>query len=67
MQEFYLIINLAVGGTGGYFPDGVGDKPWTDSDPQASAAFYRNRAQWLPTWQGEAAALQVDYVRVWQQ
>lgn len=28
--EFYLIINLAVGGTNGYFPDGVGGKPWSD-------------------------------------
>ena len=26
-QEFYLIMNLAVGGTDGYFPDGVGNKP----------------------------------------
>jgi beta-glucanase (GH16 family) len=28
--EFYLIINLAVGGTNGYFPDGVAGKPWSD-------------------------------------
>lgn len=28
--EFYLILNLAVGGTVGYFPDGVGGKPWSD-------------------------------------
>ena len=30
-QEFYLIINLAVGGTNGYFPDNLGNKPWSDS------------------------------------
>lgn len=29
-QPFYLIIDLAVGGTSGWFPDGVGGKPWFD-------------------------------------
>ena len=29
-QPFYLIMNVAVGGTNGWFPDGVGDKPWLD-------------------------------------
>ena len=39
-QEFYLIFNLAVGGTGGYFPDGMGEKKKIDfkyqtfSEPQ---------------------------------
>jgi len=30
-QEFYLILNVAVGGVNGYFPDGVGGKPWGDA------------------------------------
>ena len=29
-KPFYLIMNVAVGGTNGWFPDGVGDKPWLD-------------------------------------
>ena len=29
-KPFYLIMNVAVGGTNGWFPDGVGDKPWID-------------------------------------
>lgn len=29
-REFYLIMNLAVGGTAGYFPDGMSGKPWSD-------------------------------------
>lgn len=29
-KPFYLIMNVAVGGTNGWFPDGVGDKPWVD-------------------------------------
>ncbi|KAJ7616842.1 hypothetical protein DFH06DRAFT_1343154 [Mycena polygramma] len=27
-QDFYLIMNVAVGGTNGWFPGGQGDKPW---------------------------------------
>lgn len=30
MIEFYLVIDLAAGGTSGWFPDGVGGKPWYD-------------------------------------
>jgi len=30
-SAFYLIMNVAVGGTNGWFPDGVSDKPWVDS------------------------------------
>lgn len=35
-QQFYLIINLAVGGTTGFFPDGVSNpsgKPWSNTSP----------------------------------
>ena len=28
---FYMIINLSAGGTSGWFPDEVGDKPWFDT------------------------------------
>ena len=27
-REFYLILNVAVGGTNGLFVDGMGGKPW---------------------------------------
>ena len=63
-QEFYLIINLACGGTTGYFPDGNG-KPWNNGDPHAVNSFYDNKAQWYSTWDGENSALQIDSVRVW--
>jgi len=35
--EYYLIINLAVGGTAGYFKDGVAAKPWSDQSQRASS------------------------------
>lgn len=60
-QEFYLIINLAVGGTGGYFPDGNG-KPYSDSDPHAINSFWGAHAQWYPTW---TSPFQIDSVKVW--
>ncbi len=27
---FYLILDIAIGGTNGWFNDGYGDKPWLD-------------------------------------
>ena len=36
-QRFYLKMNVAVGGTNGYFPDGVGNKPWAVSASERSA------------------------------
>ncbi|XP_059608689.1 beta-1,3-glucan-binding protein-like [Phlebotomus argentipes] len=71
-QEFYCIINLAVGGTG-YFPDDAvnpGGKPWLNSSPRAATDFWNGRNQWLPTWKLDSnytkdASLQVDYLRIW--
>jgi len=66
-QEFYLIFCLAVGGQNGYFPDGIGNKPWTNADPHAINAFWAAKDSWYSTWVGTDAALQIDYVRVWQE
>lgn len=68
-QEFYIILNLAVGGVS-YFPDGAsnpGGKPWLNSSPRSSADFWEGREQWLSTWNLETddSHLQVDYVRVY--
>ena len=64
-HQFYFVFNVACGGTNGYFPDGVGNKPWSDTDPRSVNTFYNNRASWLPTWNGSNTALKIDYVRVW--
>lgn len=69
-QEFYLLINLAVGGVA-YFPDGAsnpGGKPWTNNSPTASTDFWNGRNQWMSTWNlgvDKAASFAIDYVRVW--
>lgn len=64
-QEMYIIMNVAVGGTNSYFPDGQCQKPWKDDDPHAPNAFYKAKNKWFPTW-AESSALQVDYVRIYQ-
>ena len=64
-QKFYLLINLAVGGTNGYFPDGVGNKPWSDSSPNAVNEFWNDRSNWQPTWNGTDAAFKIESVKVW--
>ncbi|XP_072940474.1 beta-1,3-glucan-binding protein-like [Epargyreus clarus] len=72
-QKFYIILNLAVGGINGYFPDGITNpdpKPWFNYSPAAATDFWKHKSRWLPTWNldvndGQDASLQVDYVRVW--
>ncbi len=62
-------MNVAVGGTGGYWHDSLKnepyDKPWLDSSHQAPKDFWLAKDQWYPTWHGEAVAMQVDYVKVY--
>ncbi|GLB42876.1 putative glycosyl hydrolases family 16 [Lyophyllum shimeji] len=67
-QPFYLIMNVAVGGTNGWFPDSSGDKPWLDGSRTAMADFWKNRHKWLPSWPTnvEDRALVVDSVKMWQ-
>jgi beta-glucanase (GH16 family) len=63
-QRFYLIINVAAGGTNGYFPDGLADgKPWENTSPHAANDFWSGRNTWAPTW---TSPMLVDSVRVWQ-
>ncbi|XP_072051802.1 beta-1,3-glucan-binding protein-like [Amphiura filiformis] len=73
-QDFHLIMNVAVGGTGGYFHDSITNepypKPWSDSSGTAPRDFWLAKDLWYPTWNpternGEDAAMHVDYVRVW--
>lgn len=49
-QEFYLIINLAVGGTNGWFEDNKSLKPWVNGSPNAKKDFWSAREDWFPTW-----------------
>ncbi|KAG9225654.1 hypothetical protein CCMSSC00406_0007511 [Pleurotus cornucopiae] len=68
-QRFYLILNVAVGGTNGWFPDNNGHKPWLDGSQTAMREFAQNQNQWLPSWptNEEERAFVIDSVKMWQQ
>jgi hypothetical protein len=77
-RAFHFILNVAVGGTGGFIPDGCTNrggaagqqKPWNNGDGYVNCMrnFYNGRGAWLPTWDSEGANnhMQVDYIRVYQ-
>jgi len=69
-KEFYIILNVAVGGTNGFFGDdwinGAGAKPWRNTSPTAFLEFWNGRNQWLPTWKEGETAMVVNYVKVWK-
>jgi len=66
-QEFYMIFNVAVGGTNGFFPDGNHyggtTKPWANTSPQAAEDFWNARSAWGATWQDDKVGMIVDYVQ----
>ena len=67
-QPFYLILNVAVGATNGFFKDGVGNKPWGDGSDFAPKQFWDSKDQWYPTWgKGAARGMTIQSVRMWQQ
>ena len=67
-QEFYLILNVAVGGTNGFFEDGWDNKPWSNEDPDAPRAFWNAQDQWYPTWgEGNTRGLTVQSVKMYNE
>lgn len=64
-REFYLVLNVAVGGTADYFPDGMGGKPWSNKSPQSVNEFYNAKGAWYQTWKGDDVAMKIQSVKVW--
>ncbi|KAK7455052.1 hypothetical protein BaRGS_00039541 [Batillaria attramentaria] len=64
-KEMVIQLNVAVGGTNGYFPDDP-QKPWRNDERDANGSFWAARHQWYPTWQGDSCALQVKDIKVFQ-
>jgi len=64
-QKFFLILNVAVGGTNGWFEDNVNGKPWLNGSPNAKKDFWNARNQWHPTW--KQPQMEVSKVMMWQQ
>ena len=65
-EQFYLILNVAVGGTNGWFQDGVNGKPWVDGSPTAKSEFWSAKDQWYPTWEA-GGEMQIKSVKMYQQ
>ncbi|EHY52267.1 hypothetical protein HRR83_003168 [Exophiala dermatitidis] len=65
-QDFYLILNVAVGGTNGWFQDGKNGKPWVDASPTAKKDFWDAKDSWYPTWK-DRGEMVVKSVKMWQQ
>ncbi|KZV93954.1 concanavalin A-like lectin/glucanase [Exidia glandulosa HHB12029] len=66
-QPFYLILNVAVGGTNGWFPDTFGNKPWENRATTAMRDFAIAQDTWAATWPApEERAMQVEYVKMYQ-
>lgn len=64
-QPFYLILNVAVGGTNGWFEDGSSGKPWLDGSVNAKKDFWKAQDQWFPTW--TKPEFEITQVMMWQQ
>lgn len=66
-QDFFLILDVAVGGTNGWFKDGMAGKPWDDQSQLAKRQFWEARDQWYPTWQNSnGPAMKVKSIKMWQ-
>ncbi|KIJ39928.1 glycoside hydrolase family 16 protein, partial [Sphaerobolus stellatus SS14] len=67
-RPFYLIINVAAGGTSGWFPDNVGDKPWLDTSATAMSDFWGKKDTWFSTWPTDVQdrAMVIDSVKMWK-
>lgn len=64
--SFYLILNVAVGATNGWFQNGDDGKPWVDGSETAQKDFWDARDQWFPTWRNNGSMI-VKSVKMWQQ
>lgn len=79
-QEFYLILNVAVGGVNGFFSDGScytdmesgqryceGNKPWRNDSPRAMLDFWNGKDVWYPTWgEGDTRGMTVRSVKAYK-
>jgi beta-glucanase (GH16 family) len=65
-QPFYLILNVGVGATNGWFENGVQGKPWVDGSRTERKDFWNSRDEWFPTWEKNGEMI-VKSVKMWQQ
>lgn len=70
-KDFYILMNLAVGGTGGYFPEEAvneNGRSWRNDENGMTMFWQWRKETWLPTWNLEddkKISFAIDYVKVW--
>ncbi|KAH9994641.1 concanavalin A-like lectin/glucanase domain-containing protein [Russula vinacea] len=66
-SAFYLVLDLAAGGTSGWFPDRLGNKPWFDESASAMRDFSSQQSTWSATWpdNDDDLSFRIDSVRMW--
>lgn len=63
-KEFYMILNVAVGGTSGFFSDNMPNKPWQNGVAPAVDNFWKGRNSWQSSWNGDKVAMLIDYIEM---
>jgi len=68
IAAFYLVLNLAVGATNGWFPDGEGSKPWIDNSGTAMTDFWAAKDKWWNNWPSDKKerGFAIDSVKMWE-
>ena len=65
-HPFYLIMNVAVGGTNGFFENSKQGKPWVDGSKTERKDFWERKDEWYPTWKDNGEMI-IKSVKMWQQ
>ena len=65
-HAFYLILNVGVGGTNGWFKNGKQGKPWVDGSKTERKDFWDKRDDWYPSWKDNSEMI-VKSVKMWQE
>lgn len=67
-KPFYLVLDLAVGGIDGWFPDGEGQKPWLDTSLSAMSDFWNARSRWWNNWPQDpkTRGFAIKSVKMWE-
>lgn len=65
---FYLVLDLSVGATDGWFPDGEGGKPWLDNSGTSMSDFWLSKDKWWNQWSTDPKerGFAIDSVKMWE-
>ena len=61
-------MDLSVGATDGWFPDGEGGKPWLDNSGTSMSDFWLSKDKWWNNWSSDpkVRGFAIDSVKMWK-